>query len=289
MVDSKILTKNRNFYFLALLVLTAFLSPRIAAQSQPATPNVDPAISKLAAKIAEPLRKAGATKVVVADLQGPDGQMHPVGRWLAEQLSISLTHDFPGLGMLVRAPEENATSGNEDFAISPLASAEEKDWGRKLGANVIITGSFAKVPHGIGVSLTATSLAYPVGWRGHTDGLVPITDEVSALSPNPVPSPKGGIARAGVGGTSNPSCTSCPTPMYTDKARKAKYQGVVVLLVTVSAEGRAKNISVVKGPGLGLEENSIEAVKRWKFKPARDTDGNPVDSFVPIEVTFRLY
>jgi protein TonB len=77
--------------------------------------------------------------------------------------------------------------------------------------------------------------------------------------------------------------------MYTDKARKAKYQGVVVLLVTVSAEGRAKNISVVKGPGLGLEENSIEAVKRWKFKPARDTDGNPVDSFVPIEVTFRLY
>jgi protein TonB len=45
----------------------------------------------------------------------------------------------------------------------------------------------------------------------------------------------------------------------------------------------------VKGPGLGLEEKAIEAVKGWKFKPAVGPSGKPVATIVPIEVTFRLY
>ena len=289
MFNATVFPTYRSFPFFALLVLTALASPRIVAQTQATPTPVDPAISKLAAEIAKPLQKSNATKIVVADLRGPDGQTHPVGKWLADQLSNSLNHDFPGLGVLVRAPEENITTENEEFAISTLATAEEKAWARKLGANVVITGTFGTVPHGIGVSLTATGLANPIGMRGHTDGLVPISDEITALSSDPIPSPRVGIAKAGVAGTTVPSCVHCPTPTYTDTARAAKYQGNVVLQVTVSAEGRAKNISVVRGPGMGLEEHSVEAVLRWTFKPARDTDGNPVDVIVPIEVTFRLY
>jgi len=289
MFNAKVFPAYRSFPFFVLLVLTAFASPRIVAQTQATPTPIDPAISKLAAEIAKPLQKSNATKIVVADLRGPDGQTHPVGKWLADQLSNSLNHDFPGLGVLVRAPEENITTENEEFAISTLATAEEKAWARKLGANVVITGTFGTVPHGIGVSLTATGLANPIGMRGHTDGLVPISDEITALSSDPIPSPRVGIAKAGVAGTTVPSCVHCPTPTYTDTARAAKYQGNVVLQVTVSAEGRAKNISVVRGPGMGLEEHSVEAVLRWTFKPARDTDGNPVDVIVPIEVTFRLY
>jgi outer membrane biosynthesis protein TonB len=45
----------------------------------------------------------------------------------------------------------------------------------------------------------------------------------------------------------------------------------------------------VKGPGLGLEEKAIEAVKGWKFKPAVGPNGKVVAAMVPIEVTFRLY
>ena len=69
----------------------------------------------------------------------------------------------------------------------------------------------------------------------------------------------------------------------------AKYQGTVVLQVTITPDGRAINISVVKGPGLGLEEKAIEAVKGWKFKPAVGPNGKVVPTIVPIEVTFRLY
>jgi protein TonB len=45
---------------------------------------------------------------------------------------------------------------------------------------------------------------------------------------------------------------------------------------------------VVKGPGLGLEEKAVEAVKQWRFKPALGPSGKPVAVVVPIEVTFRL-
>jgi TonB family protein len=96
-------------------------------------------------------------------------------------------------------------------------------------------------------------------------------------------------ARAGVQGVGVPVCVYCPIPQYTDQARKAKFQGVVILEVTITTGGKAINISVVKGPGMGLEEKAVEAVKGWKFKPAVGPSGDPVDTLVPIEVTFRNF
>ena len=98
----------------------------------------------------------------------------------------------------------------------------------------------------------------------------------------------GGVFRVG-GGVTAPALLFKKEPEYSEEARKAKYQGTVVLQVTITTDGRAVNISVVKGPGLGLEEKAIEAVKGWKFKPAVGPSGKPVPTIVPIEVTFRLY
>lgn len=99
----------------------------------------------------------------------------------------------------------------------------------------------------------------------------------------------GGAFRAGVNGVGVPVCIYCPLPQYSDEARKAKYQGTVTLLVTVTVDGRPINLSVVKGPGLGLEEKAMEAVKTWRLKPATGPNGKPVPVIVPIEVSFRLY
>lgn len=98
----------------------------------------------------------------------------------------------------------------------------------------------------------------------------------------------GGYFRPGTGGVGYPSCAYCPSPTYSDEARKAKYQGTVVLQVVITADGRAANINVIKGPGLGLEERAIEAVRQWRFNPAVGPNGKPVATLVPIEVTFRL-
>lgn len=97
-----------------------------------------------------------------------------------------------------------------------------------------------------------------------------------------------GVFRAGVNGTTVPVCIYCPPPAYTDQARAAKYNGSFVLRIIVTADGRAENVTVGKGPGLGLEESAIEAVSKWRFKPAHGPDGNPVATLVPVEVTFRL-
>ena len=99
----------------------------------------------------------------------------------------------------------------------------------------------------------------------------------------------GGVFRAGVNGVGTPSCYYQPAPEYSEEARKTKYQGAVVVEGVINLDGRVTNIKVVKGVGMGLDENAIAAVKTWRCKPASGPSGKPVPTIVPIEVTFRLY
>lgn len=99
----------------------------------------------------------------------------------------------------------------------------------------------------------------------------------------------GGFPRAGENGYGEPECLYCPNPQYSDEAVKAKYQGVVELLIVVTPDGRASQIRVVKGLGLGLDEKAIEAVRNYRFKPALGPDGRAAAVQVILEVTFRLY
>lgn len=97
----------------------------------------------------------------------------------------------------------------------------------------------------------------------------------------------GGVYRVG-GGVSAPRIVFQPDPEYSEEARKAKYQGTVVLYVEVGTDGRTHNIRIQRSLGLGLDEKAVEAVRSWKFEPARK-DGQPVTVGVNIEVNFRLY
>jgi periplasmic protein TonB len=99
----------------------------------------------------------------------------------------------------------------------------------------------------------------------------------------------GGIFNAGTGGYGYPSCAYCPQAQYSDEAVKAKYQGTVVLSVVVTPDGKATDIHVAKGLGLGLDEKAIEAVRTWRFRPAAGPDGKLAPVRLQIEVLFRLY
>ena len=96
-----------------------------------------------------------------------------------------------------------------------------------------------------------------------------------------------GIYRVG-GGVSAPRAIYSPDPEYSEEARKAKYQGTVVLWMIVDADGRPRDIKVMRSVGLGLDEKAIEAVKTWKFEPAHK-DGHAVAVQISVEVDFRLY
>lgn len=99
----------------------------------------------------------------------------------------------------------------------------------------------------------------------------------------------GGAFNAGTGGVSYASCIYCPRPEYSEEGYKAKYSGIVVLRVLISAEGKATNISVVKGLGLGMDEKAIEAVRTWRLRPSIGPNGKPVAAWNTIEVAFRLH
>ena len=90
-------------------------------------------------------------------------------------------------------------------------------------------------------------------------------------------------------GVTWPKCAYCPDPQYSDEAREAKLQGVVTLLVLVGVDGRASQIRVVKGIGLGLDDRAVQAIRGWKFVPALDASRRAVPAWVTVEAVFRLF
>lgn len=101
----------------------------------------------------------------------------------------------------------------------------------------------------------------------------------------PAAEPEGPIH---VGGdVAAPEKISAPQPQYTEIARKARIQGVVIVQAIVNKTGDVTNVKVLKGLPMGLEEEAVKAIKRWKFKPAT-LNGKPVDVYYNLTVNFRL-
>ena len=97
----------------------------------------------------------------------------------------------------------------------------------------------------------------------------------------------GGVYHVG-GGVTAPRAIYSPDPEFSEEARKAKYQGTVVLSVIVGTDGRTHNIRVQRSLGLGLDEKAIQAIREWRFEPGRK-DGAAVAVLVNVEVSFRLF
>jgi TonB family protein len=98
----------------------------------------------------------------------------------------------------------------------------------------------------------------------------------------------GGGAYSVGGNVSPPVPIYKPEPPYSEEARKAKYQGTVVLYIIVDAQGNVTDARVVKPLGLGLDEKALTTVRTWKFKPGL-RNGVPVAVRVMVEVSFRLF
>jgi TonB family protein len=97
----------------------------------------------------------------------------------------------------------------------------------------------------------------------------------------------GGVFRVG-GGVSAPLPIYKPEPEYSPEARLARLQGTVILSLIVGIDGKAHAIQVARSLGMGLDERAIEAVRQWRFDPAKK-DGKAVPVAVDVEVSFRLF
>ncbi len=121
------------------------------------------------------------------------------------------------------------------------------------------------------------------GFGGPGNGGVP--------RPGPGPGGHGGPGGEGDGVVARPSrwpqLVQKIEPEYSEPARKARFQGSVLLACDVGTDGRPRNIRVVRGLGMGLDEKAMDAVSTWKFRPAL-LNGRPVAAPITVEVNFRL-
>ncbi len=97
-----------------------------------------------------------------------------------------------------------------------------------------------------------------------------------------------GIYPAGKMGVTVPQVIFSPEPSFSDEARKAKAQGIVLLVLVVGKDGRAHDIHVRQSLGMGLDEKALEAVSHWRFRPAT-LNGEAVATQIAVQVDFRLY
>lgn len=97
-----------------------------------------------------------------------------------------------------------------------------------------------------------------------------------------------GIYTPGIGGVSQPIPIVTPEAEFSDEARRQKYQGVCVISVIIDAQGNPQNPRVVRALGMGLDEKALEAVLKYRFKPARK-DGKAVAARISVMVDFRLF
>jgi TonB family protein len=74
---------------------------------------------------------------------------------------------------------------------------------------------------------------------------------------------------------------------YTDEARRRSVSGDVVLEIVVRRDGSVGGVTILQGLGAGLDQRAVEAVRQWRFDPAR-RKGVPVDVLVEVAVEFML-
>ena len=78
-----------------------------------------------------------------------------------------------------------------------------------------------------------------------------------------------------------------PQPLYTEEARRAGIQGVVILEAVVDANGTVRNVKVLKGLPMGLDQSAVDAVMTWRYQPAT-MEGRPVPVYFTFTISFSL-
>jgi TonB family protein len=122
-------------------------------------------------------------------------------------------------------------------------------------------------------------------------GPLPQTPEMAVLTPETSSNiPKSNTPRPDhVGGS-----VSEPVPLitseaeYTPEARKAKINGKCLVSLIVDRHGMPQNLRITKTLEPGLDQNALDAVAKYRFKPSMK-NGEPVPVIATVEVDFKIW
>jgi protein TonB len=115
---------------------------------------------------------------------------------------------------------------------------------------------------------------------------MPDTDLLFDIPEGPPPSEPSGPIHVG-GDVQAPVKINAPQPQYTEIARKARIQGVVIVQAIIDKDGNVQNVKLLKGLPMGLDQAAVDAIKKWRFQPAT-LNGKPVTVYYNLTVNFTL-
>ena len=200
----------------------------------------------------------------------------------SDQVEIAVTIDDKGMpheAYLLRA----TGTGVDEFAVR-FVEADRFDPARQSGLPIAV-----KRKIDLEIETCTGKLKDSNGQTKERTWLNSLPRQTVSLLPSDAASPVIPTEVYKVGGhVSPPIPIVTPEAHYTDEARKSKLEGKCLVTVIVDASGIPRNAQVIRLLGQGLDDSAIQAVMRYRFKPALKDGSRPVPVRITIEVNFRL-
>lgn len=221
------------------------------------------------AKADAPRQNAAMLRQNVFPGQDSDASARPAGQVKASGFGAPATLVKPVAGM----PSEVAM-GNFFNGVAGGPPGRTQGGGGNVSVGGFGNGSSTGVPGGNGNGNGGGSAGGRVATGGFGNAAVAAQPVARAQRPAEAP-------------VSPVEILSKPSPSYTEEARRLKVEGVVLIQVLFLATGDLRILNVVRSLGHGLDQNAMEAVRKIRFRAARQ-EGRPIDSVAEVEIRFQL-
>jgi TonB family protein len=284
-------------HFASVLVLALAFPSLGKAQT---APSYQSEINSVADRIAQdiqhlpkPRKGSPLPRILVADILNFRGQPNVLGQQLADALSDALQTRLSPNAILPRKQFQQLLQ-SAGIVPNDLQTTGVLPWqAAQAGATQLVTGRLSRSDEAINLSLTLITV--PDGTQASTSTttltlppeIAQLAREAIAWSPDPnsalsCPSP------AETKGSLPPKCTRCQPPEFTDAARKAHWQGNLLMKLAIDEQGQVTSAITLAGAPYGVDEGAIATLRQWQFQPATK-DGQPIRICVPVEVNLRYY
>jgi TonB family protein len=313
-LESATIFRPIRFLLISLLLTILGLTPTTPARSQDQpnavtlTAQQEDQLRDLAGRVLEHSDKAGCRKsdctILVTNFIGPTGSTSALGMQLADTLASQLVAQTNGIRIVDRSSLQIFLE-RERISSRLLGDDRAAGWlASELHASAVLVGALN--PERIGVHLRVTLLnaqdalkkekkkkdTAPIEEKilsiENPDAALAPAEPFANISPADTASLGKEIFRAGVNGVTQPRCFYQPDPQYSEAARSVKFQGTVILDMTIMLDERIGEINVVRGIPFGLNEAARKSAATWQCKPA-SREGTIVPTTVNVEITFRLF
>jgi len=284
---------------LVLFVCGLFPAAGLAQNTPPYQSEINVFADHLVTDIRAYSQKSGSSPdILVVDFVNASGNINVLGQQVANSLSDALQSRL-GPNDIVTRQQYRQYLISAGFAPLDLRDKEVLQANAaKAGATLIFTGrifafknsntlqvELVTLPDGTGLSSASTDLTIPPDLKRLLDAPVDwpilpyaLTHCGARLKVHEM------FVAAGV---SEPKCIRCNSPGYSDAARNAHWEGVLVLNIIVDEQGRVSSVTVVQGAPYEMDQQTVNTIKEWHLQPAM-RDGKPVSVCTWVEIRLQL-